>query len=192
MRAASETNVMNLRERDAIRTRRLAELHISFRDEMGGEQARLPQARDRTVLGAAFLWGNYMGSLARHFWPCLKVIIDSVNKREKITYGQLANNLGLKLAKQEWDTVLHLIAGKMKRELGDDYDLTWNVVYATGPAKDLGRYFSNGKKAPGSTLLDPRDREQVADYERKLKEIYQYTYKLQRIDDKDQVTKVPR
>jgi hypothetical protein len=104
--------------------------------------------------------------------------------------GRLGCSRGL--AKQEWDTVLHLIAGKMKRELGDDYDLTWNVVYATGPAKDLGRYFSNGKKAPGSTLLDPRDREQVADYERNLKEIYLYIYKLQRIDDKDQVTKVLR
>jgi hypothetical protein len=85
-----------------------------------------------------------------------------------------------------------LIAAKMKRELGDDYDLTWNVVYATGPAKDLGRYFSNDKKAPGSTILDPRDREQVADYERKLRKIYEYTYKLQRIEDKDQVIKVPR
>ena len=32
----------------------------------------------------------------------------------------------------------------MKRELGDDFDLTWNVVYTSDPAKGLGRYFSNG------------------------------------------------
>ena len=35
-----------------------------------------------------------------------------------------------------------MICGKTKREV--DYDLKWNVVYAAGPANDLGRYFSKG------------------------------------------------
>ena len=55
-------------------------------------------------------------------------------------YGELADRLGLKLAKQEWSALLDLVAGKTKREVG--YDVTWNVVYASGPAKRLGRYFS--------------------------------------------------
>jgi hypothetical protein len=133
-----------------------------------------------------------MPSLLRHFWPCLRAIIESVNDRRKITYGKLAHQLHLKLARQEWNQVLDLIAVKTKRELGDDYDLTWNVVYTTGPAKDLGRYFSNGDKAPRSTVLDPKDREQVTDYERKLKEIYKHTYQLRRMDDQDRVIKVLR
>ena len=133
-----------------------------------------------------------MPSLSRHFWPCLQAILDSVNTRKKITYGELAEKLGLKLAQQEWNTVLDLIAGKMKRELGDDYDLTWNVVYASGPAKGLGRYFSNGKKAPGSTLFDPEDQKQRANYNRALKEIYQYAYELRAVEGKDMLIKVAR
>jgi hypothetical protein len=37
---------------------------------------------------------------------------------------------------------LRMICGKTKREV--DSDLKWNVVYAAGSAKDLGRYFSKG------------------------------------------------
>jgi hypothetical protein len=59
-------------------------------------------------------------------------------------------------------------------------------------SKGLGRFFSNGSKTPGSELLDPKDREQVADYERKLIEIYQYTYALQKVEGKDTVIKMPR
>jgi hypothetical protein len=58
--------------------------------------------------------------------------------------------------------------------------------------QNRGRYFSNGAKAPGSTLLDPKNWQQVADYERTLQEIYEYTYELQRIEGKDTVIKVPR
>jgi hypothetical protein len=126
----------------------------------------------------------------KHFWPCIQSICESVNERKKITYGSLAESLGLKLAKQEWSGLLDMVAGKTNREVG--YDLTWNVVYASGPAKDLGRYFSNGDKAAGSTLLDPKDREQVADYERTLQEIYEYTYELQNIEGRDTLIKLPR
>ncbi len=131
-----------------------------------------------------------MPSLSRHFWPCLKAICESVNNRKKITYGELANKLGLKLAQQEWNTVLDLIAGKTKREV--DNDLTWNVVYARGPAKGLGRYFSNGEKAPGSTMLNPKDQQQVADYERKLREIYEYSYELQKVEGADKLVATRR
>jgi hypothetical protein len=112
----------------------------------------------------------------------LEVIIESVNNQKKLTYQELADKLGLELARQEWHTVLDPIAKKMKSELGDDYDLTWNVVYTRGPAKDLGRYFSNGGKATGSTLLDPNDWEQVGEYERTLQKMYKHIYELQWID----------
>jgi len=120
-----------------------------------------------------------MPSLMPHFWTCLNVIMQSINDRQKITYGELADKLGLKLAKQEWSGLLDLIARKTMAEVG--YDLTWNVVYARGPAKNLGRFFTNGGKAPGSTLLNPKDQKQIASYERALQEIYRYTYELQRL-----------
>jgi hypothetical protein len=126
----------------------------------------------------------------KHFWPCIEVICESVNGRQKLTYGELAERLGLKLARQEWSDLLDLVAGKTRREVGDD--LTWNVVYASGPAKGLGRYFSNGDKAPGSTLLDPKDEQQVADYQRKLQEIYEYRYELRNIEGADKIIKLPR
>jgi hypothetical protein len=122
----------------------------------------------------------------------LETILHSVNIRKKITYGELAAQLGLRSPQQEWHTVLNPIADKAKAELGDDYDLTWNVVYGSGPAKGLGRYFSNDKKATGSTLLDPKDDAQRAEYERTLNKIYQYTYELQKVEGKDTVIKVPR
>jgi hypothetical protein len=106
-----------------------------------------------------------MPSISRHFWPCLRVLCEQINnERWPITYGELASKLGLKLAQQEWNTLLDLVAGKTKRELGEDYDLTWIVVYANGPAKNLGRYFSNGSKTPGSTLLDPTNMQQRASH----------------------------
>jgi len=74
-----------------------------------------------------------MPSLSRYFWPCLAAICESINNKKKMTYGELAVRLKLKSAQQEWNTVLDLVAGKTKREVG--HDLTWNVVYATGPAR---------------------------------------------------------
>jgi hypothetical protein len=122
----------------------------------------------------------------------LEVICESINERRKITYGELADQLKLPLARQAWETVLDLIATKTKSELGDDYDLTWNVVYASGPAKGLGRYFSDGRKAPGSIALNPKDRDQVTLYERKLTKIYKHTYELQKVEGKMILVKVPR
>jgi hypothetical protein len=131
-----------------------------------------------------------MPSLVKHFWPCIVTICESVNGRTKMEYGELADGLKLKLARQEWSALLDLVAGKTKREV--DYDLTWNVVYGSGPAKGLGRYFSNADKVPGSTLLDPKDRKQVDDYECTLQEMYKYTYELKKIEGKDTLIKLPR
>jgi hypothetical protein len=125
----------------------------------------------------------------KHFWRALEAIIESINNRQKIPYGKLADKLGLKIARQDdWSGLLDAIARKTDDDVG--YDLTWNVVYASGPAKGLGRYFRNRGEPPGSTLLDPQDRAQVAKYNRKLKEIYEHTYKLERVENKDIVIKV--
>ena len=131
-----------------------------------------------------------MPSIVKYFWPCIETVCNSVNNRTKMHYGQLADELGLKLPRQEWEGLLDLVAGKMKRDVG--YDLTWNIVYASGPAKGLGRYFSNGDKMSGFTLLDPKDKKQVAEYERTLEEIYGFTYLLQNIDGADSLTKTRR
>jgi hypothetical protein len=53
-------------------------------------------------------------------------------------------------------------------------DLTLVVVYGSGPAKGLPRYFSNvrGGAPPGTTMLDPEDDKQVANYERDLEHVF--------------------
>lgn len=117
---------------------------------------------------------------------CLFDLCESINNRQKITYGQLANKLGLRLSKHEWNALLDQVAEKTKREI--DIDLTWNVVYSSGPAKGLGRYFSN-EGTTRSMLLDPKDPEQVANYERKLKEIYEYFYNYGQVRGEDRVMK---
>ena len=53
-----------------------------------------------------------MATPIKHFWPCIEVICESVNNRQKITYAELADKLGLELAKQEWSALLDLVAGK--------------------------------------------------------------------------------
>lgn len=133
-----------------------------------------------------------MPSLIRHFWPCLRVIIERVNNERKISYGELAETLGLSLAQQEWHTVLNPIAEKTKADLGQDYDLTWNVVYGNGPAAGLGRYFSNDGKRTASELLDPKDDEQVAKYNATLAEIYRFTYSLEMVEGKSTLVKTSR
>ncbi len=131
-----------------------------------------------------------MPSLLRYYWPCIRTLCDWINTEKKtITYSELADQLGLKLAKQEWNGLLDLVAGRARRDLGDDYDLTWIVVYSYGRAKGLSRYFSQGDEAPGSTLLDPKDPKQVADYKQKLEEIFKYTYELETVDGKTKIVK---
>ena len=131
-----------------------------------------------------------MPSIVKHFWPCIEVLCASINARKKLRYGDLAAKLGLKLARQEWEGLLKMVADKAKAEV--DFDLTWNVVYATGPAKGLGRYFSNDGKPTASTFLDPKDKSQVAKYETTLQEIYKFTYDLRNVEGHDRIIKIPR
>jgi len=126
------------------------------------------------------------------YWPCIDILCETVNNAQQITYEDLSERLGYGLANTEWSSLLNLVAGKMKRELGDNYDLTWAIVYKSGPAKGLGRYFSNGGKAVGSSLLDPRNRQKVDEYKQTLQAIYAYKYELRKIDGADTLVKSPR
>jgi hypothetical protein len=84
----------------------------------------------------------------------------------------LAEALRLKSARQQWNTVLHPLSESETEQTGAD--LTLIVVYASGPAKGLGRFFSNvrGGAAPGTTTLDPRNAEQKAAYKQELERIF--------------------
>ena len=124
------------------------------------------------------------------FWPCIELLCESINNRQKITYGDLAYRLDLPLARQEWEGLLNLIADKPKREVEDD--ITWVIVYGSGPAKDLGRYFSNGGKASASTPLDPKNHKQVDDYNNTLKEMFRNVYNVRDIEGKTLIVKEPR
>jgi hypothetical protein len=93
-------------------------------------------------------------------------------RRQTITYGDLAKALGLKSPRQEWNTVLGQVAADEVKKTG--HDLTLVVVYASGAAKGLGRYFSNirGGQPPQSTRLDPNDDLQVTAYKRDLERVF--------------------
>ena len=43
-------------------------------------------------------------SLVKYAWRCLEVILEVTNNQKKITYQDLADRLGLQLAKQEWQS----------------------------------------------------------------------------------------
>ena len=64
------------------------------------------------------------------------------------------------------------IAADEVRKTG--HDLTLVVVYASGPAKDLGRYFSNirGGRSPQSTALSPGNPQQVAAYKQAREQVF--------------------
>ena len=76
----------------------------------------------------------------------------------------LAEALRLKSARQQWNTVLHPLSESETEQTGAD--LTLIVVYASGPAKGLGRFFSNvrGGAAPGT--------KQKAAYKQELERIF--------------------
>jgi hypothetical protein len=87
-------------------------------------------------------------------------------------YGDLAKALGLKSPLQKWNTVLNPISQSETMKTGAD--LTLVVVYASGPAKGLGRFFANvpGGVPPGTTLSDPHDAQQRAAYRRELERVF--------------------
>jgi hypothetical protein len=96
----------------------------------------------------------------------------AAKRRQTITYGALATALGLKSPRQEWNTVLGPIAANEVKATG--HDLTLVVVYASGPAKGLGRCFSNirGGAPPQSNTLNPRNPQQVASYKQALQQMF--------------------
>ena len=113
-----------------------------------------------------------MGSLLGHYAQCRKLLCQTAKRRETIRYGDLAKALGLKSPRQEWNTVLGPIAADEVQKTG--HDLTLVVVYASGPAKGLGRYFSNirGGQSPQSSTLNPRNQQQVAAYKQALQQVF--------------------
>ena len=113
-----------------------------------------------------------MPTLIAHYAQCRRLLCQAAKRRERITYGALATALGLKSPRQEWNTVLGPIAADEVSNTG--HDLTLVVVYASGPAKNLGRYFSNirGGAAPQSGTLDPLNAQQVAAYVQALDQVF--------------------
>lgn len=113
-----------------------------------------------------------MGSLTRYYAQCRKLLCQTAKAGKLITYGELAAGLGLKSPRQQWSSVLGPIAAAEASATG--HDLTLVVVYKSGPAKGLGRYFSNirGGRAPQSTALDPTNTQQVAAYKRDLAAVF--------------------
>jgi hypothetical protein len=95
-----------------------------------------------------------MPSLIGHYAQCRRLLCLAAKRRQTITYGALATALGLKSPRQQWNTVLGPIAANEVKTTG--HDLTLVVVYASGPAKGLGRYFSNirGGARPQSSYLE--------------------------------------
>jgi hypothetical protein len=83
-----------------------------------------------------------------------------------------ASGPGLKSPRQEWNTVLGPIAANEVSNTG--HDLTLVVVYASGPAKNLGRYFSNIRSgaSPQSGTLDPLNAQQVAAHAQALDQVF--------------------
>jgi hypothetical protein len=110
-----------------------------------------------------------MGSLLSRYSECYEILRTRAAQRQTITYGELAANLGLPLPRQEWNTVLDPICDNEKRRTGRDLSLV--VVYGTGPAKGLGRYFSN-RGAPRSKMLDPKDIVQVMAFKAELQRVF--------------------
>jgi hypothetical protein len=113
-----------------------------------------------------------MGSLIGHYTQCRKLLCLAAKAGITMYYEDLAVGLGLKSPRQKWSTVLGPIAVDEVNKTG--HDLTLVVVYKTGPAKGLSRYFSNirGGQAPQSTLLDPKNAQQVAAYRRDLTAVF--------------------
>lgn len=112
------------------------------------------------------------GQSDRPLPQCRTLLCQAAKAGIKLTYEDLAAGLGVQSPRQQWSTVLGPIADDEVKKTG--YDLTLVVVYKSGPAKGLSRYFSNirGGQAPQSTVLDPKDAQQVAAYNRDLAAVF--------------------
>src|SRR5438105_3309234 len=80
-----------------------------------------------------------MASLLRCYTKCRKILCEVAKRGDKITFGQLATELGLKNANlNEWHTVLDSISTEQVRRTGRD--LTLVVVHAS---TGISPYFSD-------------------------------------------------
>jgi hypothetical protein len=104
-----------------------------------------------------------MGSLLPYYSECRKILCLTAKRRETITYAELAWDIGLKSPHQQWKTVLGPMSKNEVERTGRD--LTLIVVYASGPAKGLGRSFSNCRVlllARSRRLGEPGEIEELA------------------------------
>jgi hypothetical protein len=99
---------------------------------------------------------------------CRAKLVDVARKRGKITYGQLANHLGV--ANQSVGLYLNAI---YKDEIATGYpDLTLVVVYKeTG----YGRYNSRGRQ-PQSIKIDPNNKADRQVYDNDLRKVYAHPW----------------
>ena len=113
-----------------------------------------------------------MGNLIGHYTQCRKLLCQAAKAGNKVTYEDLAAGLGFQSPRQQWSTVLGQIAADEVRKTG--HDLTLVVVYKSGPAKGLSRYFSNirGGQRHQSSILSPSNRQQVAAYKQALEGVF--------------------
>ena len=83
------------------------------------------------------------------------LIRDAAWLRKTIKFNEVEGIFGKKIPRDRWMRILDPMASIEARKTG--HDLTKVIVYASGPAKGLPRYFSNiaGGDAPGSKLLNP-------------------------------------
>lgn len=112
-----------------------------------------------------------MPTLNSRYAQCRKVLCLTAKRRETITYDALGKAIGLH-ARIRWSYLLNPMAADEIKKTG--HDLTLVAVYGSGPAKGLGRYFSNIRsgRPPGSKLLDPRNKQQVAAYKQALEQVF--------------------
>jgi hypothetical protein len=99
-------------------------------------------------------------SLLPYYVQCRKILCERAKQKRKITYGELAEALGLPSPDP-------ISVDEVKRT---GRDLTLVVVYSQGPAKGLSRYFSNvrGGQTPRTTKLDPNNKSQRQQYDREF------------------------
>jgi hypothetical protein len=82
-----------------------------------------------------------MGNLQGYYAKCRKILCQTAKRRQPITYGGLANALGLRSPRQQWNTVLNPICTDEKKKTG--YDLTLVVVYSASRSKCKLRHYQN-------------------------------------------------
>jgi hypothetical protein len=115
-----------------------------------------------------------MSILRNYYGTTRAAIFKSVIRWEKITFEQLGDAVGLP-ANTEWSAILDPMS-RMEAKL-HGHDPTWAVVYG-GSSKmaGLSPYFSDvpGGEAPRTHRLDPWDQQRVAEYERRLREMFAY------------------